>query len=127
MTNLLPVGGACVLKDGGSVDACCPRCALHLDIEKPTEVARLSVEDSVTGEAIDARAAFYVEGSDAQACYPGPDHSPREPGVPYEVKFDRCLPSLIAFKSESEARDFQRHSGGRLLSFPKAAESVIHH
>ena len=114
------------LKDGGRIDACCPRCALHFDIEKPTEVARLSVEDSITSEAIDARAAFYLEASGAQACHPGTEHSPREPGVPYEVKFDRCLPSLIAFKNEVDARGFQKHSGGRLLSFTQAAQSAQH-
>ncbi len=114
------------LKDGGRMDACCPRCALHFDLQKPEEVARLAVEDSVTGEQVQAQSAIYLEGSDAAGCHSAADHSPREPGVLYDVKFDRCLPTLIAFKNESDAREFQKQSGGRLLSFTQAVESVRH-
>lgn len=112
------------LKDGGRVEACCPRCALHLYLEKPSEVARIAVEDSVTGEPIEAQRAIYLEGSEADGCHPGAKLSPRGPGVLYDVKFDRCLPSLIAFKSEAGARESQKRSGGRLLSFTQTAERV---
>lgn len=112
------------LKNGRQIQACCARCALHYEHNLPGQVAHLSVADNVTGAAIDAEKANYVEGSDQHPCMIASENAPREPGVEYDLKFDRCLPSLIAFKDESAARDFQRGHGGRELSFAQALESV---
>jgi hypothetical protein len=115
-----------VLKSGRQIEACCPRCAMHYELNMPGQVARLSVADDPTGQAIEAQMATYVEGSDQHPCMSASDRTPREPGVEYDLKFDRCLPSLIAFKDEAAARGFQRQHGGRLLTFAQALESVKH-
>ena len=114
------------LKSGRKIEACCPRCAMHYELNMPGQVARLSVSDHVSGRPAEAQAAFYVEGSDQHPCMSASDSMPREPGVEYDLKFDRCLPSLIAFKDETAARAFQTQHGGRLLSFAQALESVKH-
>jgi nitrous oxide reductase accessory protein NosL len=114
------------LEQGERVDACCPRCALHLAATQPEKVARITVEDHATGASIDGRAAVYLEGSDVEGCASAGESTPREPGVPYERIFDRCLPSLVAFRAESDARAFQKEHGGRLLSFVEASQHVRH-
>jgi nitrous oxide reductase accessory protein NosL len=115
-----------VLEGGRRIDACCPRCAMHYELGMPGKVARLSVADSASGQEIDARSAVYIEGSDQNLCMSMSETAPREPGVEYDLKFDRCLPSLIAFKDDTAAREFQSQHGGRLLSFAQALESVKH-
>ena len=115
-----------ILKSGRQIDACCPRCAMHYERNLPGQVARLSVADEVTGHEIEAQSAVYVEGSDQHPCMSESEMAPREPGVEYDLKFDRCLPSLIAFKDESAAHEYQKEHGGRLVSFAQALESVKH-
>jgi hypothetical protein len=117
---------AVVLKSGRQIEACCPRCAMHYELSMPGQVAHLSVSDNASGRAIEAQTAHYVEGSDQQPCMSASEQAPREPGVEYDLKFDRCLPSLIAFQDEAAARDFQGQHGGRLLSFAQALDSVKH-
>jgi nitrous oxide reductase accessory protein NosL len=112
------------LKGGGRIDACCARCALHFGTQRLGEVQRLTVDDTNTGENLDATEAAYVEGSEIEACHPASDAPLRELGVQYDLRFDRCLPSLLAFKSESEAGAFQKQHGGRVLSYAQAVESV---
>ena len=115
-----------VLKDGRHIEACCPRCAMHYEHNMPGQVAHLSVSDNTSGLSIEAQRAVYVEGSDQEPCMSATEEAPREPGVEFDRKFDRCLPSLIAFKDEAAAHEFQRQHGGRLLSFAQALESVKH-
>lgn len=111
------------LKDGTSATSCCPRCGIHHQLESPARVARAWATDHVTGEWVAAEEAYYVEGSDARYCNPHPAPL-REPGVVYEMTFDRCLPSLVAFRTEQEAQAFHARRGGRLLSYREAVESV---
>jgi hypothetical protein len=115
------------LKDSSRIVTCCPRCALHARAQRPSGVARIAVADYNTGETVSADQATFVEGSDVECCRPDPNSTPREPGVEYDLKFDRCLPGLHAFKSETAALDFQRQYHGRVLSFERALESVTHH
>jgi hypothetical protein len=113
-----------LLKDGAKVHTCCPRCALHYERQKPGQVDRILVADRAAGKGIDAQEAIYVEGSDDQPCVPISETSPRELGAEYDRKFDRCLPSLVAFKEESTARYFVAAHGGRLLTYEQAVDSV---
>ncbi len=112
------------MKSGRRVQACCPRCAMHYRLNTPGKVMQVLVADNVTGRAIEAQKATYVEGSDVEPCMSASESVPREPGVEYTLKYDRCLPSLLAFRDESEAREFQRQHGGHVLSFAEAEESV---
>ncbi len=115
------------LKDGRKVHACCPRCALHYDLIHPAQVAGLDVEDRDSGARMDAGKAFYVEGSDDHSCVTASEAPPREPGVDYSRTYDRCLPSLVAFKNESAARSFADAHGGQVLTYEQAVASVKQH
>ncbi len=115
------------LKDGTSIHACCPRCALHYELHESGRITRLLVDDRATGQRLDARKAWYVEGSDDRSCVPASEMPPREPGVGYDRTYDRCLPSLVAFKDESAARQFVMAHSGRILTYEQAMESVRQH
>lgn len=110
------------LAGGRTEKACCPRCGMHSQVLNPAEVESAWASDFKSGRLIRAEDAFYVEGSDVMACCTA---SPlREPGTTYELHWDRCLPSLIAFHSEAEAKAFQRRHGGEILSYGDSLESV---
>ncbi len=113
-----------LLKNGKELQACCPRCALHYEQHHPGELIGVVVADHATGGPLAAQRAVYVEGSDAMTCIPQSATPPREPGINYETVYDRCLPSLAAFRNEDEARRFAAVHGGRVLSYAQALESV---
>jgi len=113
-----------LMKDGTKLNACCPRCALHRLEHGLPEPAQVVVTDRATGQKIRAQDAVYVEGSAEISCLPESATPPREPGVGYDTVYDRCLPSLIAFKDEAAAREFAGAHGGRILSYGQALESV---
>jgi hypothetical protein len=48
----------------------------------------------------------------------------REPHGASTRKYDRCLPTLVAFKTAQEAEAYQEHHGGRVLSYTQALASV---
>ncbi len=113
-----------LLKNGKRLETCCPRCALHHEQHHPGQVASVLVADHVTGEKLKAQDAVYVEGSDEMPCMPVSATPPRELGVEYKATYDRCVPSLLAFKDEAAARRFLAGHGGRILSYGQALESV---
>ncbi len=112
------------LKNGKQFQVCCPRCAMHHALHNPGQVAGVLVADHMTGEKLKAQDAVYVEGSDEMSCMPETAAPPREPGVEYQATYDRCVPSLVAFKDEAAARKFLAVHGGRLLSYAQVVESV---
>jgi hypothetical protein len=114
-----------LMQDGKKIHACCPRCALHRVEHGFPKPVQMAVTDRISGREMRAQDAFYVEGSDELVCIP-PSAAvpPRQPPVEYERAFDRCSPSLIAFKDEAAARDFAQVHGGRILSYGQAIESV---
>jgi hypothetical protein len=103
--------------DGVSVETCCARCASHaVAAEKTRRVASLVATDFATGLKLDAREALYVEGSDYEHCH-APGVKPTSSGCCLEMDFDRCLPSLVAFKTAKAARSFISLHGGSLREF----------
>lgn len=113
-----------LMKTGKKLQACCPRCALHHERHHPGQVTGVLVADHRTGEKVRAQDAVYVEGSDEMPCMPESATPPRDPGVEYQMAYDRCVPSLLAFKEEVAARRFLAAHGGRLLSYGQVLESV---
>lgn len=109
--------------DGTEKTACCPRCGIRDQLQKAGQFVRARATDQFTKERIEAEKACYVEGSDAHYCAL---HSEplREPGTAYTMSFDRCLPSLVAFRTKEEAQVFQGRHGGRVISYQEAIESV---
>ncbi len=103
--------------------ACCPRCGIHFYLTNKDQVRAAWATDYATGEKIVAERAIYVEGSDLMTCCSTPPLK-RELERTYELVWDRCLPSLIAFKTQSEAQQFQQQHRGRVLSYDDALQSV---
>jgi len=106
-----------VYADGESIETCCPRCASHAVRADPARrIARLEATDFATGEKLDARTAVYVDGSDYEHCS-APKEERTAPGCCLEMAYDRCLPSLVAFREEGKARAFMERHGGSLKRF----------
>jgi hypothetical protein len=110
--------------DKGSLIACCPRCGLHFYLEHPGSVKTAFAHDFYSGTELPAIRATYVEGGNTQYCAQVEPIMRKEPQTTVELHFDRCLPTLVAFASEANARKYQAEHGGRLLSYAGALESV---
>ncbi|MFB3920972.1 MAG: hypothetical protein ACE145_04580 [Terriglobia bacterium] len=112
------------MKDGRLERACCPRCGMHLQIQRPGAVARAVATDLPTGKEIPAEQASYVEGGDVEYCTMHSTPVEREPQGVRVREYDRCLPTLVAFRTTQEAEAYQRQHGGRVLNYEQAMESV---
>ncbi len=101
------------LASGRQVHACCPRCALHYKEETGDRVQSIRVTDQAAGGPLPFAAAYFVEGSDETPCL---HHPPvvDETRTPMQVCYDRCMPSLIAFRDGAAARAFLADHGGTL-------------
>jgi hypothetical protein len=108
----------------GKEDACCPRCGMHYQIEHPGVVKKAWATDLTTGEFIAAGSAYYVEGGDIEYCTMHSSPVERKPQGVSVREYDRCLPSLVAFRTEQEAAAYQRQHGGRVLNYQQAVEKV---
>ncbi len=114
------------LASGGSVETCCPRCALRYMAEKRPAVTALAVRGFADAGTLDAQKAFYVEGSDAHPCATHGGAPPvDERGCCLKAVYDRCEPSLLAFASVEQAESFAREHGGFVRTFD-ALKSARH-
>ncbi len=102
------------LASGKSVVACCPRCALHYQEEPDNRVRGIRVTDYAGGRRLPFSGAFLVEGSDETPCMHRHAALTDESKTRMQVCYDRCMPSLIAFKDETAARAFVAGHGGTL-------------
>jgi hypothetical protein len=102
-----------ILKDGHRVRACCPRCALHDREGKGAGVREIRVTDRGAGSLLPLERAWMVEGSDETPCLDRPPLSDPT-SLPMHLCYDRCVPSLIAFRDESAARAFALDHGGSI-------------
>ena len=120
-----PITAYRVTVGGHMVTACCPRCGMHAqvnqDVGKPGQARATDVN---TGESVPADSATYVEGGDLQYCTHGDQPVTRQPHGVSVREYDRCLPTLVAFKTPQEAEAYQKQHGGRVLSYSQALESV---
>jgi len=116
-----------VLADGTEEHCCCPRCGLHFRLRRSGQVRSELATDYKSGERIDPASALFVEGSALMTCCAAAPMKRDEPQKAVELIWDRCLPSLVAFAARSEAQDFQRRYGGRIVTYPEALESVRSH
>lgn len=111
-------------RHGGTEYACCPRCGMHYTIQHAGEVQRAWAVDLNTGQLVAAEAAYYDEGGDVEYCTHGEQPVQRGPEGVSVRGFDRCLPTLVAFKTRAEAEAYQRQHSGRVLDYAQAVESV---
>ncbi|MCC6389123.1 MAG: nitrous oxide reductase accessory protein NosL [Bryobacterales bacterium] len=108
------------LLDGKKKTFCCPACALTAHRQLREKVRILQLTDYATDTPLDPAAAFIVKGSNVNHCLHDHvlldrDHQPSS------MDFDRCSPSLIAFRGERDAAQFIRNHGGRLERFSDVA------
>jgi hypothetical protein len=108
------VRAVAVLEDGTRVTACCPRCALQFLREAGRAARSLEVSDYGGGGSLPLRAAWIVEGSDETPCLRHHPPIVGDTGAPLHLCYDRCQPSLIAFRDEAAARAFAAARGGDL-------------
>lgn len=107
------VHASLVLNDGRILKACCPRCALEFLRQQAGDAKELFVADHASAQLFPIESAYLVEGSDETPCR---RHEPAvaEAKSPLHLCYDRCQPSLIAFRDASAATEFLREHGGRL-------------
>lgn len=98
------------LKDGHVEEVCCPRCGLRFE-DGRRDVVKREVADFETGDLFNAEDAFYVENSSVHFCC-AMDAVRDRAGSRYSRTWDRCLPSLLAFRSQEAAARFQHKKGG---------------
>jgi len=108
------------------ITACCPRCGMHAQVNRPQDERGAAwATDLKTGEKIAAESATYVEGGDVQYCTHGEVPVAREADDRVSVReYDRCLPTLVAFKTPQAAEAYHEQHGGRVLSYSQALDSV---
>lgn len=104
---------------------CCPACALwlHRQSDQPVEISSLT--DFSSGEALDPEKAYVVIGSDVNPCL-GDDHILVDPSKqPNRLDFDRCTPSMIAFRHQDVARSFAAENSGSLTEFSRLLNGYL--
>ncbi len=104
-------------------NACCLSCALTYgrQVHKPVKI--VAVTDHNTGAALDPSAAMFVVGSDVSPCTHSMMHLGPEKEE-YPVHWDRCLPSILAFRSDEAAEQFRAEHGGRVHSLTELVEKA---
>lgn len=96
-------------------DACCLSCALTYGRQMHKHVTILSVTDYRGGTRLDPNKATFVVGSNVSPCaHPAVELGPEKEAYP--VRWDRCLPSILAFASAEAADAFRSEHGGHLRS-----------
>jgi hypothetical protein len=106
---------AVVRVKGKKFYTCCARCALTYQEQTGDHAEILEVTDFASGWLIDARKAWFVDGSRVEPCCP-PAISREDGHTPYVRLFDRCSPSLVAFASQHQAKAFIEKNGGALTT-----------
>lgn len=103
------------LEGGDSRALCCPRCGLRFQQERD-DVAFAEVADYATKNVMRAEDAYFVEDSSVHACSHSLLQEDRS-GTQYQVAWDRCLPSLVAFESRETAEIFRKANGGTIRTY----------
>lgn len=111
--------------DGETLTFCCAACALRAGKQQDRDIRLTQVFDYESGEALSPDQAFAVMGSDVNHCMRDHvlmDHH-KEPS---ELQFDRCAPSILAFRNKRAAEAFQGRHGGAVTKFSDLEESMRH-
>ena len=104
------------LRGQDPVDTCCPRCGLRLQ-QSSNDLARAEAADFETGQRLDAREAVYVENSHIHLCRHQDRALRDQAGEGYALDWDRCLPSLVAFRKRERALEFAGQHGGTIKGY----------
>jgi len=92
---------------GQTLRACCPHCGMML-LALQSDVAMALLRDFIYGRVVNVRQAYFVVESRVALC---------------------CEPSVIAFATKLDARNFQRGFGGEVLDFEQTRHQLkeAHH
>ena len=106
-------------------EVCCLSCALNYGRQAHKAVTIVSVTDHESRKSLDPSAATFVVGADVSPCthiettmQVGPEREA------YPVRWDRCLPSILAFASRESAEAFRSEHGGRLRSLQELLQKA---
>jgi hypothetical protein len=115
-----------VLQSGKSLETCCCRCGFRYVMTSHQPVRAMWATDFFSGKRVSAQKAVYVSDSRLTHCAPT-GLQVDWLGSSYVKVFDRCLPSLVAFKDRREARRFQKQYGGQIMTETQvfASDKVI--
>jgi nitrous oxide reductase accessory protein NosL len=91
-------------KDGSRVSFCSISCASKYLEEHGGRVVKVMAADYLSRDLVDARAAFYLSGSDVF-------------GV-------MTYTSRLAFSSRARAEEFQKKHGGNIIDFDRALDEL---
>jgi hypothetical protein len=109
--------------DGKRTNYCCPACALseHQQSGRPVQVVELT--DYLGSGPVNPESSFVVRNSDVNPC---PQHRPAvgENSQPLEAHFDRCTPSVLAFRDQKAATAFAGEHGGQVAKFSDFASEL---
>jgi hypothetical protein len=97
---------------------------MHYALNHPGKVNKVWATDLNSGESMPAETAYYDEGGNIDYCAARGEAVQRQPQGVWVRNYDRCLPTLVAFKTRAEAEAYQREHGGRILNYAEAVESV---
>jgi hypothetical protein len=112
------------LASGEPVKVCCPRCGLYFQ-QGRDDVAGARVADFDSGQLTVAEEAFYVEGSSVHPCCQMETEQKDQSGIQYQLSWDRCMPSLVGFDSESAAQSFSEKYGGTIKSYAELRAEIV--
>ena len=106
--------------DGKRGVYCCPACALseHRQAGKPVRVTELA--DYRDGGALNPAEAVVVRNSDVNPCK-SHEAAVTPDKQPLQTHFDRCSPSMLAFRDMKAAQTFAAEHGGQILRFTALA------
>jgi len=100
-------------KNGESEPACCLQCAITYEKQTGKKAEYITVTDYYSHETVDSQKAFFVIRSNISPCCN--KEILRIPnGNALMLKYDRCLPSIIAFENKDNATKFMTEHGGTL-------------
>lgn len=106
------------------IEACCLSCALNYGRQTSKAVAILSVTDHDSGKPLDPDRATFVVGSDVSPCTHDAEQLRLE-GEALPVRWDRCMPSILAFASREAAGASHARHGGRLRSLQELKQQAV--
>ncbi len=97
--------------------ACCLRCVITEAEQKGSSIRVLWVTDYITHERLRPDEAAYLVGSTINSDSGPLLETPWSRREQSELKWDRCLPSVIAFGKRDEALKFQQRAWGDIQTF----------
>lgn len=95
---------------------CCPACALSAGLQAQKTLAIIEFTDYPTGEPLRPKDAIFVRNSSINPCLQHQPHLNSDK-QPLDLRFDRCSPSILAFRDRQSAKNFVTRFGGEVVEF----------